>query len=110
MQNYEIRITRQARENLKEIRNYITTVLLSPLAAKNTMELIKSKIQSLQTMPGRAPLTPEQPWHDEGIHRMKVNNYYIYFWIDEEHKKVQIIGIIYIRRDQTSQLFLMDPE
>jgi len=33
-----------------------------------------------------------------------VRNYYISFWIDEENLTVQIIGVIYVRRDQSAQL------
>ena len=38
------------------------------------------------------------------------SNFYIYFWIDEENKKVQIIGVIYVRRDQSRQLDQMKTE
>lgn len=110
MEEYRIRITRQARDHLREIRRYIEQELLSPQAAKNTIAAIKAEMQSLRKMPARIHLTPEQPWHDEGVRRDRVKNYYIYFWIDEEQKKVQIIGVIYVRRDQSRQLELMDME
>ena len=43
MNTYRIRITIQARENLRNIRNYIEFELLAPLAAKNTIAEIKEK-------------------------------------------------------------------
>ena len=110
MDEYRIRITRQARDHLREIRRYIGMELLAPIAANNTIAAIKAEMQSLKKMPSRIHLTPEQPWHDQGVRRDRVRNYYIYFWIDEENKKVQIIGVIYIRRDQSRQLELMDME
>ena len=58
----------------------------------------------------RIRLTPEQPWSDQGVHRDRVRNYYISFWIDEENLTVQIIGVIYVRRDQSAQLELMGME
>ena len=108
MDDYRIRITRQARDHLREIRRYIEQELLAPAAAKNTIMTIREEIQSLAHMPDRIHLTPEYPWHDQGIHRYRVKNYYIYFWIDEEHRIVQIIGVIYVRRDQSRQLKQMD--
>ena len=108
MDAYRIRITRQARDHLREIRRYIEYELLAPVAAKNTIAALKAEMQSLAHMPGRIHLTPEQPWHDQGVHRNQVKNYYIYFWIDEENKSVQIIGVIYVRRDQSRQLELME--
>ncbi len=110
MEEYTIRITRQAREHLREIRRYIEMELLAPIAAKNTIAAIKAEMQSLKKMPDRIHLTPEQPWHDQGVRRDRVKNYYIYYWIDEEQKKVQIIGVIYVKRDQSRQLESMDME
>ena len=110
MAKYRVRITRQAAEHLKEIRRYIEQELLSPIAAKHTIQLIKSEIQSLAEMPGRVPLTPEQYWHDQDIHRDGIRNFFIYFWIDEDHKTVQILGVIYAKRDQSRQLEQMDLE
>lgn len=104
MDVYKIRITRQARDHLREIRRYISQELCAPDAAKKTIQLIKSEIQSLSHMPGRIQLTPEQPWHDLKVHRDRVKNYYIYYWIDEDSKTVQVISIIYVRRDQSKQL------
>lgn len=110
MDEYRIRITRQARDHLREIRRYIEFELLAPIAAKNTIAAIKAEMRSLARMPFRAQLTPEQPWHDQGVRRDRVKNFYIYFWIDEENKRVQIIGVIYVRRDQSRQLGLIDRE
>ena len=110
MDEYRIRITRQARDHLREIRRYIEHQLLAPIAAKNTIAALKAEMQSLTHMPARIHLTPEQPWHDQGVRRDRVKNYYIYFWIDEKDKQVQIIGVVYVRRDQSRQLELMDME
>ncbi len=59
-------------------------------------------------MPERIKLTDEEPWRSEGIHRMRVKNYYIYFWIDEDNHRVQITSVIYVARDQVAQLELME--
>ena len=108
MDEYSIRITRQARDHLREIRRYIEHELLAPIAAKNTIAAIKAEIESLGHVPSRIHLTPDQPWHDQGVRRVCVKNYYIYFWIDEENKKVQIIAVIYVRRDQARQLEMIN--
>ena len=110
MERYRIRITRQAREHLLEIRRYIEKELLSPIAAKNTIAAIKAEIQSLSNMPGRVHLTPEEPWHSSGVRSSRVKNFYIYFWINEEGKAVQIMSVIYVKRDQARQLESLDIE
>ncbi len=60
MAEYGIRITRQARDHLREIRRYIEMELLAPIAAKNTIAVIKAEMQSLKEMPSAIHLTPEQ--------------------------------------------------
>lgn len=110
MKTYTIRITRQAREHLKGIKKYITDELLAPDAARNTIATLKREIKSLSQMPERIKLTDEEPWQSEGVRRMRVKGYYVYFWIDEEKSKVQILSVVYVARDQAAQLELMEKE
>ena len=108
MKAYTVRITRQAREHLRGIRKYIEGELLAPDAARNTITALKKEIKSLSEMPERIKLTDEEPWRSEGVHRMRVKNYYVYFWIDEDNHRVQITSVIYVARDQAAQLELME--
>lgn len=110
MKTYMVRITRQAQDHLRGIKEYITNELFAPDAAKNTIAALKKEIKSLSQMPGRINLTDEEPWRSEGVHRMRVKNYYVYFWIDEDNCKVQITSVIYVARDQATQLELMEME
>lgn len=110
MKVYKIRITRQARDQLRNIKRYITEELLAPDAAENTIAAIKKEIKSLNRMPERIKLTEEEPWRSEGIHKTRVKNYYVYFWIDEKNARVQITAVIYVARDQIAQLETMDME
>ena len=110
MKTYTVRITRQAREHLRGIKKHIAEELLAPEAAKNTIAAIKKEIKSLDKMPERIKLTEEEPWRSEGIHRMRVKNYYVYFWIDDENSKVQVTSVIYVARDQVAQLLLTQME
>ncbi|MBD5526307.1 MAG: type II toxin-antitoxin system RelE/ParE family toxin [Lachnospiraceae bacterium] len=110
MRRYTVRITRQAREHLRSIKEYITDELLAPDAAENTMTALRREIASLSQMPERIGLTEEEPWRSEGIRRMRVRNYYVYFWIDKVNNRVQITSVIYVARDQVTQLELMEYE
>lgn len=104
MDEYKIKITAQAKEQLALIREYIATELKEPRAAKRMLELLKTEMMSLQTMPYRAKLIDEQPWGKLGFRKIRAKNYYIYFWIDENIKEIQILAVIYVRRDQAKQL------
>lgn len=106
-QQYKVGISQQAEQSMNEIANYIAFQLMEPKIASNWIRLINDKIQKLNFMPERIQLTPESPWHETGIHRMSVKNFYVYFWINEEHRKVQIIDVTYSKRDQVKLLETM---
>ena len=110
MKAYTIRITRQAREHLRNIKGYIANELLAPEAAYNTITLLRKEIKSLSKLPTRIKLTEEESWRSEGIHRLRVKNYYIYFWIDEVNSRVQVTAVIYVARNQAKQLETMQIE
>ena len=104
MDEYKIKVTRQAKEHLALIREYIATELKEPIIAKRILELLKSEMMSLQTMPYRVKCIDEQPWGELGFRKIRVKNYYVYFWVDENKREVQILAVIYVRRDQAKQL------
>lgn len=104
---YKVKITRQAKDNLRSIHKYISEDLYAPDAAKNVLSLLKEEIKSLSTMPERIKLIEDKRWRSEGIRKMLVRNFFVYFWIDEEKDIVQVIGVVYVARNQTVQLDLM---
>lgn len=108
MGHYKVKITRQAKVHLQNIKSYISSILLSPENAKGTIKTLRSEMEKLSDMPGRIKLVDEQPWNSYGIRKKKVKNYYIYFWIDENAQKVQIIAVIYVKMNQNEQLKLLN--
>lgn len=91
MDKYRIKITRQAKEHLMLIRQYIATELKEPATAKKLLEELKSTMLSLETLPHRVKCIDEQPWHDLGFRKILVKNYYICFLIDEKTKKFKYL-------------------
>lgn len=110
MRTYKVKITLQAQEQMKEIVHYVASELKAPDAALHLLDSLEEAITSLSYMPGRIALTEEEPWKSNGIHRMPVKNFLVYFWIDEENYRVQVTAIIYEKRDQVRQLSQMDME
>ena len=103
-EKYTVKITQQAQEQIREIVSYIRFTLQAPETAMKMLDTLQEEIASLDQFPNRIPLTEEEPWRSQGIHRFPVKNYLVYFWVDEETKKVQIIGAVYGRKDQRHQL------
>jgi len=101
---YKVKVTQYAEQSMREIAQYIAFDLLAPEAAVKLLRILQEEIKKLAFMPNRNRLTPEEPWHSQGVHRMRVKNYYVYFWIDEDNSKVQVTDVTYVRRDQQRQL------
>ena len=104
MDEYEVRVTRQALEQMKEIMHYISNDLMVPDAADNLLDKIKAEIMKLSCFPKKHALIDEEPWRTEGM------NFLIYYWVDDENSRVQVTAVIYSRRDQIRQLANMDME
>lgn len=110
MNEYEVRVTRQALEQIKEIVHYISNDLMAPDAAHNLLDKMKAEITKLSSFPKKYDLIDEEPWRTEGVRKIVVKNFLIYYWVDDENNRVQVTAVIYSRRDQTKQLSNMDME
>ncbi len=101
---YEVKLTSQAVQQIGETVQYISKILLEPEIARKWADTLQSEIEKLDSMPSRYPLTEEEPWHTNGIRRMPVKNFLVYYLVDEERKTVWVTAVIYGRRDQISAL------
>ena len=108
MDSYKIIITPDAEEDLVELRKYIADVLLARDTARNYIRTIRKEIGSLSELPARYKPVDDEPWHSRGVRRIIVNNFFVYYRIDEEHKRVYILNVIYARRDQLRVLEQMN--
>lgn len=101
---YHVRITAQAQEQMRDIRDYIANELLAPEAAKNMLMLLAAEMAALSRMPKRIKLIDEEPWHSEGVRVKAVKNYLVYFWINDAEMTVQVFAVIYAKRNQINIL------
>lgn len=110
MDDYIVKITAQAEEQIQEIIHYITWELKAPDAALHLLDTLEGSFTSLAHFPQRIALIDEEPWHTNGIHRLPVKNFLVYFWIDDNNLIVQIIAVIYAKRDQLPLLSQLSME
>ena len=108
MGSYEIIMTPEATEYLIDLCDYIAYVLLVPDTALAYIRTIRDEIGKLSEMPQRIKLVDDEPWHSRGVRKFLVKNFYAYYHIDEESKRVYIMNIIYSRREQLRQLDRMN--
>ncbi len=89
---------------MRDIARYIAIDLKNTDAAVHLLDLFDQTIQSLQEFPQRISLTDEDIWRNQGIHRAVIQNYLMYFWINEVSAEVQVIAVIYGKRSQRDAL------
>ena len=72
MNEYEVRVTRQALERIKEIVLYISTDLMALDAAHKLLYKIKAETTKLSSFPKKHALIGEEPWRTEGVRKMVI--------------------------------------
>ncbi len=83
---------------------------MAPDAADNLLDKMKAEITKLPSFPKKHALIDEEPCRTEGVRKIVVKNFLIYYWVDDENNRVQVTAVIYSMRDQIRQLSNMDME
>ena len=96
--------THKARQDLREIYEYIAFTLLVPETARSLTDKIMSEVRSLEEFPERNPLYKDEPWHSQGVRFLPVKNYLVFYTVKMESETVSIARIMYGGRDISRQL------
>lgn len=96
---FHITYSPAALDDLRSIFSYIAYELLATQAATNQTKRIRKHIRSLDTMPGRYGKVEWEPWASMNMHKLPVDNYIVFYLIDEEKMMVTIVRIFYSGRD-----------
>ena len=99
MNKYNIEITEPAENDLNEIGYYIKYDLLEPEIALKTIEKISNKILELEYMPFRNELVKDERLSLQGIRKLIIDNYIVFYNVSENVKMVTIIRILYAKRN-----------
>ncbi len=102
MNKYFVDVTDAAQSDLKEIVSYISIELKNPVSAKRLLTKFKDSILNLEEMPKRQNLVKDEVLSSRGIRRLLVDNYMIFYVVDDSKNKVTAIRILYARRDWES--------
>lgn len=102
--SFHVVYSAEARQDLRDIYQYIAFELLEPETAAGQANRIMNEISSLDEMPMRHRRYEEEPWYSQGLRVMPVDNYLVFYLPDETNKTVSIIRIMYGGRDISKQL------
>ena len=96
---YRVITLQQAKKELIDIQQYITEELQSPQAAFDFVDDIEAQISKLEHMPKRFALVDDEILASKGVRLIPVKNFLIFYVVDEEAKTVNIVSVMYGKRD-----------
>ena len=96
---YSVIYSPEAKDDLREIYSYIAYDLQAPETAEGQVNRIRKEIRSLDFMPSRYAVVDWEPWKSMGMHRVPVDNFVVYYAVNDGSRTVTVIRIFYGGRD-----------
>ena len=90
---YSVNISSQADKDIRAIYEYIAISLLSPENADAQLSRLEDRINHLDRLPKRFPK------YKNDIRFMPVDNYLVFYTVDDNSKDVSVLRVMYGKRD-----------
>ena len=101
---YTIEYLPIARRDMVDIAKYIGVKLENPEAAERLAEKMIEAAEKLTDMPYKCPVyIPVKPLRHE-YRKLIVQNYIMFYWVDEDKKRITIARVVYSGRDYENLL------
>lgn len=99
MNLYRVEYSQEALVDIKSIYTYISQILHAPLTARRQVNRIRKEIRDLEAFPTRYVLVEWEPWASMKMHRLPIDNYIVFYFVDEQAMAVKIVRIVYGERN-----------
>ena len=99
MNKYKIQFSKDARKDLKDIYVYIKYSLQEPIIAKKLIDKIRKDIYKLEDNPTIYAIIKDEIIRKREIRKIKANNYIVFYKVEENKNIVEIVRIMYGRRN-----------
>ncbi len=86
-------------DDLNEIYDYIEFELRSKQSAIKQVSSIRKAVRNLDFMPEKHPVVEWEPWSSMKIRKLPVNNYIIFYTVNNKNLAVTIVRILYEKRN-----------
>lgn len=96
---YHVYYSPEAKADLKAVYSYIAFSLHAKIAAKAQTNRIRKEIRSLSFMPEKYAQVDWEPWYSQGVRKVPVDNYIVYYLVNGEDHSVEIVRIFYGGQD-----------
>lgn len=96
---YKLEYLPVAQRDMVEIVRYISGELQNPVAAESlAMELVNAA-ESVLTFPYALPAYQPIRSLKREYRKILVQNFFVFYWVDEERKLVTVARVVYAKRD-----------
>jgi toxin ParE1/3/4 len=92
---YSVEFTAKAVADLEQIYLYITNDLFNPYAAQRLLDKIEKQMMILRSFPFSSSVVQDTFLRKKGYRKLVVDNYLVFYLIDEIEKKVRIMRVLY---------------
>ncbi len=99
MKKWNVTVTPEFRDDIRNIHAYISNELLESASAKNVVDRLLKAVGELSELPLRYPLYEKEPWYSRGLRKMSVGNYLVFYLTSEETSTVIILHAFYAGRN-----------
>lgn len=93
--NYSLKFNSKASEDLEQIYVYISEKLLADVAADKLLNKIENSIMRLSDLPYSCSLVLDDLLKSKGYRKLIVDNYIVFYLVNEIEKQVVIMRILY---------------
>ena len=96
---YKIIYSPESLDDLRSIYMYIAYELLAGDTAEKQVNRIREAVRKLDVFPEGHSQVNWEPWVSLGMHFLPVDNYIVYYLVDNDSRSVSIVRIFYGGRD-----------
>ena len=104
MNQYSVKITDKALDDMEGIYNYIALDLQVPDTTMGQYNRIADAIERLAYTPKRCRLFDSQPEREMGMRQRLIDNYSIIFVVDDGTSTVTVLRVLYSASDINARL------
>lgn len=104
MGNYNLFYSELAKDDLKEIALYISAELKNPSAAENLIVRIIETAENCTQFPYSNPVYVSLKPLKREYRKAYVDNFMLFYWVNEDKKCIEISRVIYARRNLESHI------
>lgn len=102
--SYQVQISEKAERDLFDIYAHIGHDLQAMQTAIAQLERIEKQILALDEKPERFRLVDFEPWRSCGLRVVPIDNFVVFYLLDNERSVVSVVRVMYGGRDRESEL------